>query len=108
MQEELFNAYADVEPKTLTEIPIIFITKARVIPNINGEFLLSILNVTEAEVMITARKVLGHVRQAGEIPYGVHSHLAGATIGENLSASEESVIIIIIIIQYSGSRLRSL
>ena len=58
---------ADFEPKTSTEIPCIFAT--RVIPNINGEFQKPILNVTEAEVMITAGKVLGHIRQAGEMVY---------------------------------------
>ena len=98
----------DFEPKKLTKG--VFVTKARVVPDVNGVFLLSILNVSDSEVCINGRRVLGHVEKAGEtlgyVPEEAinnvkewdpeNSHLAGATFGSNLSTNEKSKLVEII------------
>ena len=47
----------DFEPQKLQGAPGIFVTKEKVIPNINGVFLLTVLNVSEIDVNINGRKV---------------------------------------------------
>ena len=54
----------DFEPKKIASG--VFITKARIVPDVNGIFLLSVLNVSDSEISINGRKVLGHVQEADE------------------------------------------
>ena len=95
----------DFEPAKVA--PGVFVTKARVVPDVNGVFFLSVLNVSDTAVRINGRKVLGHVDEAGETFCSVpeecinsveawepeNSHLAGAKFGDNLSEKERSTLV---------------
>ena len=54
----------DFEPTKVTNG--LFVSKARVVPDVKGMFLLSVMNVSEADIHINGRKVLGHVNKIGE------------------------------------------
>ena len=85
----------------------VFVTKARVVPDVKGMFYLSIMNVSESDVRINGRKVLGHVNETGETLGSLsadcannietaelsESHLAGAKFGKNLSVDEKSKLV---------------
>ena len=95
----------DFEPAKV--INGIFVTKARVVPDVKGMFLLSIMNISESDIRINGRKVLGHVNEVGEtlgcLPADYannietselrKSHLAGAKFGKNLSIKEKSKLV---------------
>ena len=69
--------------------------------------MLSVLNVSEREITINGRKILGHVHDAdeaiGNVPPEMinevnewkseNSHLAGATFGKNLTEAEKSKLV---------------
>ena len=96
----------DFEPKKISKG--VFVTKARVVPDVNGVFFLSVLNVSTSDASICGRKVLGHVEAAGEtcdtdlddIVNQVegeawdpsNNHLKGAKFGEKLSEIERATL----------------
>ena len=57
----------DFSPVPATGMKGVFVSKARVVPNTGGEFLLSVVNVNENEVSLHGRMVLGYVHQTEEV-----------------------------------------
>ena len=57
----------DFEPRRLTGIKGVFVSKARVVPNIDGVFQISILNINETDVALNSRKIVGCIQATGEI-----------------------------------------
>lgn len=84
----------------------VYVSKARVVPDVNGVFYLSILNVSDSQVSLNGRKVLGYVDKVGKTVGSVpvdyinsvdeweleNNHLKGAKFGSNLSKSEKSAL----------------
>ena len=56
----------DFDPVPVRGVPGVFVCKARVIPDVRGEFQLTVVNVNEHEVNIRGRTKLGFVQQIGE------------------------------------------
>ena len=57
----------DFDPVQLKGLAGVFVSRARVIPNGNGVFQISVLNVNEAGVTLNCRKLMGHIFQPDEI-----------------------------------------
>ena len=57
----------DFDPVQLKGVAGVFVSRARVIPNVNGVFQISVLNVNEAGVTLNCRKLMGHIFQPDEI-----------------------------------------
>ena len=95
------------EPKVVDGV---FVSKARVVPNVDGVFMVSVLNVSDNEVTINGRKTLGYVHDKDEMIGCVPSdaineisasqtgntHLAGATFGKNLSDDEKARLMAVV------------
>ena len=58
---------ADIEPRKLIASPGIFVSKARVVPNINGVFQVTVLNVSDANVTLSNRQIIGSLHQASKV-----------------------------------------
>ena len=57
----------DFVPKQLRAHRGVFVSKARVAPNINGVFQVTILNVTEADIKMQGRTIVGSLHKAADI-----------------------------------------
>ena len=57
----------DFEPRQISGFKGVFVSKARVLPNIDGIFQVSVLNVNETDVIIYPRKILGSIQKTGEV-----------------------------------------
>ena len=88
----------DFVPKQLRAHRGVFVSKARVAPNINGVFQVTILNVTEADIKMQGRTIVGSLHKAADIVCSINhesnkqkvfQHLEGVTIGENLTNSQQ-------------------
>ena len=87
----------DFEPCSIPGLPGVFLTKARVIPNMNGVFHITVLNTTEKDVKIGSRQLLGHIHSADELIAVVDndhkkSILEQVTIGKNLTEQQKSIV----------------
>ena len=87
---------ADFEPRPLPGRPGVFITKARVIPNIDGIFQITMLNTTEKDVTVCARKVVGHVTPPADsiciADENSEKTLEKISFGDKLTASEKKIV----------------
>ena len=61
----------DFEPRQIPGVKGVFVSKARVLPNMDGIFQVSILNVNEADVVIYPRKIVGAIHKTGEVVYNI-------------------------------------
>ena len=85
----------DFDPVPVIGAPGIFVSKARVIPDVRGEFKLTVVNVGESDVDLRARTRLGFVHEVGKTVAVVDSVETSSPIdavqfGANLSPAELS------------------
>ena len=85
----------DFDPVPVIGPPGIFFSKARVIPDVRGEFKLTVVNVGESDVDLRARTRLGFVHEVGKTVAVVDSVETSSPIdavqfGANLSPAELS------------------
>ena len=59
-----FLLEADFEPKKLSNIPGVIFSKARVIPNVNGVFQVTALNINESDISLSNRSTVGFLNEA--------------------------------------------
>ena len=57
----------DFEPKMVPHIRGLYATRSRVIPNIDGVFAVTVLNVTTSDIYLKSRKIMGDIQPACEI-----------------------------------------
>ena len=85
----------DFDPITVRGVSGVFVSKARVIPDVCGEFQLTVVNVNEHDVDLRGRTKLGFVQQVGEVaavvePSAVASAVDSVQFGDKLSPAELS------------------
>ena len=90
-KKDLSLQVMDFEPVPVKGVPGVFVSKARVVPNVLGEFMLTV--VSEGDVDLRGRTILGSVQQIGETVAVVDtehglSPIDSVQFGENLSPSE--------------------
>ena len=83
----------DFDPVEVKGVPGVFVSKSRVVPDINGVFYLTVLNVNEHDVTLHNRTTVGHVEEMGKTVCKVQVNRASSVIdqvqfGENLTPSE--------------------
>ena len=83
----------DFDPVPMKGVSGVFVSKARVTPNVRGEFQLTVVNVNEQDVHLRGRTKLGIVHQIGETIAVVEgdrekSVIDSVQFGEKLSPSE--------------------
>ena len=96
-EKSLSSLTVDFDPGKLIGMKGVFISRARVSPNIHGEFQISVLNVTESDIVFANRKLVGNVHSADETLFAVDEKPCGiptpTTIevqyGKNLSSFEK-------------------
>ena len=87
----------NLETHEINSVPF---TKARIVPNINGVFQVTVLNVSESDATIKRRTPMGSLVKADEIICSldqessteVFQHLEGITIGENLTKDQQKKV----------------
>lgn len=95
-----FMCDASFEPKSLPGNRSIFISKARVVPNIHGVFQVTVLNVSESDVVIRNRTPVGSLFTADDVVCSIDQenspqlfqHLEGVVIGKNLSDVQQKKV----------------
>ena len=101
---------ADFEPKRLSGAPGLQVSKARVIPNVNGVFLVTVLNANKSDFVLNNRCIMGHLREqvgvlacidAKEKVFKDLQHLEGIEFRENLSVKQKKQLSDLIS-EYSG------
>ena len=85
----------DFDPVPVKGVPGVFVSKARVTPDIRGEFQLTVVNVNEHDVDLRSRTKLGFVHDVGETVAVVEGSRENSVIdavqfGENLSPAERA------------------
>ena len=92
-KKKLSMQTVDFDPVPVKGVFGVFVSKARVTPDLRGEFLLTVVNVNEHEVNLRGRTKLGCVQQIGEtVAVGEGSRersvIDSVQFGEKLSPSE--------------------
>ena len=93
----------DFQPKKLVGVDGIVVSKARVIPNMKGNFYVTVLNSAEHDVVLDNRRVVGCVTEADEVVASVNvsdkenaeeklEQVDNIILGENLSQSQRNQI----------------
>ena len=85
----------DFDPITVRGVSGVFVSKARVIPDVCGEFQLTVVNVNEHDVDLRGRTKLGFVQQVGEVAAVVETSAVASAVdsvqfGDKLSPAELS------------------
>ena len=76
----------DFEPRKLPGVPGVYISRSRVIPSVDGDVSLSILNVTEKEVELRSRTRIGKITKPCEILNSIQN-----TIDDSKHKANETV-----------------
>ena len=92
-KSDLSMQSVDFDPIPIKGVPGVFVSKARVIPDVLGRFQLTVVNVNECDVNLRGRTVVGFVHQVGKTVASVSVDQKSSVIdsinyGENLSPSE--------------------
>ena len=88
----------DFEPKIGPKIPGLYATRPRVIPNINGQFQITVLNVTQSDITLKLRTSMGFIQPTDEIVMSVapdessKSTLSDIQISDRLSCDEKAEV----------------
>ena len=88
----------DFEPKIGPKIKGLYATRSRVIPNIDGVFQITVLNVNSSDITLKSRTSMGFIQPADEIVMSVApdenltSTLADIKISDRLSRDEKSEV----------------
>ena len=83
----------DFDPVPVKGVPGVFVSKARVVPDVCGEFQLAVVNVNECDVNLHGRTILGFVQQIGKTVAAVNVDQKSSVVdsiqyGDKLSSSE--------------------
>ena len=83
----------DFSPVPVKGVKGVFVSKARVIPDACGEFIVSVVNVNENEVILHGRSTLGYVHHAAEVVASISEASGDSSIkfvkyGEHLSPNQ--------------------
>ena len=95
---------ADFEPRKLTGVPGIIVSKARVIPNVEGVFQITVLNTTQCDIVLGGRRIVGYLHEADEVVASVNAdnvnedfkHVEEVVLGEDLSSQQRDKIMSLI------------
>ena len=90
-KENLAWLTGDFAPRNAQGIKGVYISRARVIPNAKGVFQVSLLNVSETDVVLKSRRVMGEIHPAGNIVCSVDDKTAGARNVEHAPDMSEVV-----------------
>ena len=88
----------DFEPKIGPKIKGLYATRSRVLPNIDGVFQITVLNVNSSDITLKSRTSMGFIQPADEIVMSVApdesltSTLADIKISDRLSRDEKSEV----------------
>ena len=94
----------DFEPKRLAGFGGVVVSKARVVPNVNGMFQITILNSTQTDVILNNRHIVGSLSTANEIVARIDpsaqddianvklESIDDIAMGENLSEEQKNKI----------------
>ena len=83
----------DFEPQLLPNVNGVYATRSRVIPNIDGLFPITVLNVTPADIYLPSRKSIGSIQptsvsMTSDSPgEGAAFNINDSTLSDNLSAT---------------------
>ena len=86
----------DFEPQLLPNVNGVYATRSRVIPNIDGLFPITVLNVTPADIYLPSRKSIGSIQptsvsMTSDSPgEGAAFNINDITLSDNLSATENT------------------
>ena len=75
-KENLAWLTGDFAPRNAQGIKGVYISRARVIPNAKGVFQVSLLNVSETDVVLKSRRVMGEIHPAGNVVCSVDDKTA--------------------------------
>ena len=96
--QDLASLTGDFEPHRI-DLRGIYACRARVIPNFTGIFRITLLNITESDIVVKSRKVMGFINPLGSVVNGISTEtepperrnsLDAVTYGDNLTYSEKS------------------
>ena len=88
----------DFEPKIGPKLPGLYVTRSRVIPNIDGVFQITALNVTLSHIFLNSQTPMGFTQPTDEIVMSVasdeslNSTLPDVKISDKLSLDEKSEV----------------
>ena len=80
----------DFQPKKLIGVDGVVVSKARVIPNMNGNFCVTVLNSTEHDIVLDNRRVVGCVTEADEVVAQIDRN--NETVEEKLEQADNIVL----------------
>ena len=86
----------DFEPKMVPNITGVYVTRNRIIPNIDGLFPVTVLNVTTSDIQLKSRKLMGFIQPTSETVSHTSScknddfDINDITLSNKLSATETS------------------
>ena len=89
----------DFEPQLLPNVNGVYATRSRVIPNIDGLFPITVLNVTPADIYLPSRKSIGSIQptsvsMTSDSPgEGAAFNINDITLRDNLSATENTNLV---------------
>ena len=99
-EERLALLTGDYTPKANLGLVGVYASRARVIPNIDGVFQISLLNTTEFDITVNTRKIMGFIHPVDEVVSKIDQgsdtkvpkkpDLSGIKYGENLTTDEKS------------------
>ena len=99
-KDRYFMCDASFEPKKLPGSRGIYVSKAKVQPNINGIFQVTVLNVNQTDVTLKRRTSLGSLVKGDNVLCSVDQeersqvlqHLEGVTVGKNLTEIQKEKV----------------
>ena len=95
---------ADFKPRLIPGTLWLFISRARIIPNLDGIFQITILNTTETDIAINAHKIIGLIHpmdksiarvdrsECESTPNELNTHLNNIHLGENLAGQQKETM----------------
>ena len=74
----------DFQPRKIPGCSKLYISKARVVPNVEGKFVVTIVNVGNDTVEISKRQVMGYLNEPGEVVASINTAKGKAFEGEKV------------------------
>ena len=90
-KEDLAWLTGDFAPRNTQGIKGVYVSRARVIPNAKGIFQVSLMNITETDVVLKSRRVIGEIHPAGNIVCSVVDKAPGVGSMEHTPNMNEVV-----------------
>ena len=76
---------SDFQPKKIPGCNQLYISKARVVPNFEGRFLITVVNVGTKPIIIGNRQVIGHLNEPGEVVASINVNNGNAIESEKVT-----------------------